>query len=323
MIGSPLILIAVVVGQQTGSLKEAGEKPKPAAKPAARVDSEKAISEYNVVKAKTPMTAAARWKLALWCEEHGLSDFAYVHFGEVISLDPGRDAAWRKLGFKKQGNRWASEAEIAEELELKKADKRWGPLLKKVHKDIHGGGFEMIGSPLVVLAILVGQTAAPKDSGEKKTSAKPGGRTVSDKVMSEYNVLKANTPMTAAARWKLALWCEEHRLKDLAIVHLGEVISLDPSRDAAWRKLGFKKLGEPLGKRRSGDRGGAEPEEGGQEAGGRCSRKCTRTFTWDQWQGEKKSGWRRPSSTRSRIPGPWCRHDRAFGWRGRDGPLAC
>ena len=48
------------------------------------------------------MTAAARWKLALWCEEHGLKDIAHVHFGEVISLDPGRDAAWQQaFGFKK------------------------------------------------------------------------------------------------------------------------------------------------------------------------------------------------------------------------------
>jgi hypothetical protein len=137
MFRSPLIVWALLVGQ-TAAPQESGEKPKSAAKPAARVDSEKTVSEYNILKAKAPMTAAARWKLALWCEEHGLKDLAYVHLGEVISLDPGRDAAWRKLGFKKQGKRWVSEAEIAEEQELKKADKRWGPVLKRVHNDIHG-----------------------------------------------------------------------------------------------------------------------------------------------------------------------------------------
>jgi hypothetical protein len=137
MFGSPLIVMAILVGQ-TAAPKDSGEKKTTAAKPGGGVGSDKVMSEYNVLKAKTPMTAAARWKLALWCEEHRLKDLAYVHLGEVISLDPGRDAAWRKLGFKKQGNRWASEAEVAEELELKKADKKWGPLLKKVHKDIHG-----------------------------------------------------------------------------------------------------------------------------------------------------------------------------------------
>ncbi len=137
MIGSPLIVLALLVGQ-TAASKDSGGKLKSTAKAAAKVDLGKAESEYNLLKAKTPMTAAARWKLALWCEEHRLKDLAFVHLGEVISLDPGRDAAWRKLGFKKQGNRWVSEAEIAEEQALKKADKKWGPVLKKLHKDIHG-----------------------------------------------------------------------------------------------------------------------------------------------------------------------------------------
>ena len=137
MIGSPLILMAVLVGQ-TAAPKDSGEKKTSAAKPGGGAGSDKVMSEYNVLKAKTPMTAAARWKLALWCEEHRLKDLAYVHLGEVISLDPGREAAWRKLGFRKQGNRWVSDAEIAEEQELKKADKRWGPVLKRLHKDIHG-----------------------------------------------------------------------------------------------------------------------------------------------------------------------------------------
>ncbi len=137
MIGSPLIVLALLVGQ-TAAPKESGEKPKSTAKAGAKVDLSKAESEYNLLKAKTPLNAAARWKLALWCEEHGLKDLAYVHLGEVISLDPGRDAAWRKLGFKKQGDHWATEAQIAEDLEQKKADKRWGLVLKKVHKDIHG-----------------------------------------------------------------------------------------------------------------------------------------------------------------------------------------
>ena len=247
MLGTPLVLLALLVGQTTAPTQP-GVKQKSTPKDAAPADRDNAMSEYNVLKEKTPMTAAARWKLALWCEEHRLKDLMYVHLGEVISLEPGRDAAWRKLGFKKLGDRWASEAEIAEDLAQKKADKRWGPTLKKVHKDISRlrvrRRFEMIGTPLIALAALVGQTAAAKDSGEKKDPAvKRGAPVGSEKAISEYNILHANTPMTAAARWKLALWCEEHRLKDLAVVHFGEVISLDPGRDAAWRKLGFKKQG--------------------------------------------------------------------------------
>jgi hypothetical protein len=72
------------------------------------------MSEYCLLKEKAPMTAAARWKLALWCEEHGLKDIVHVHFGEVVWLDPKRDAAWRRLGFKKHGNHWATDAQLAE-----------------------------------------------------------------------------------------------------------------------------------------------------------------------------------------------------------------
>src|SRR5580700_4518049 len=102
MIGSVIVASALLVGQ-TAAPTQSGNKQKTTSKPASAVDLQKAESEYNLLKEKTPMTAAARWKLALWCEEHGLKDIAYVHFGEVISLDPKRDAAWKRLGFKKHG----------------------------------------------------------------------------------------------------------------------------------------------------------------------------------------------------------------------------
>ena len=137
MIVTVIVASALLVGQTTAPT-HSGSKQKTPSKAASADDLQKAESEYNLLKEKTPMTAAARWKLALWCEEHGLKDIAYVHFGEVISLDPKRDAAWKRLGFKKHGKHWATDAQIAEEHEQKKADKLWGPRLNNVHKDIHG-----------------------------------------------------------------------------------------------------------------------------------------------------------------------------------------
>ena len=137
MIGLALVLSTLLVGQAAAPAHPA-DKQKTTSKARAVVNPEAALAEYNVLKEKTPMTTAAQWRLALWCEEHGLKDIAYVHFGEVIRLDPKRDAAWRRLGFKKHGNHWASDAQIAEDQEQKKADKFWAPHLKKVHKDIHG-----------------------------------------------------------------------------------------------------------------------------------------------------------------------------------------
>jgi hypothetical protein len=102
------------------------------------VNSSEANAKYNALKEKTPSTPAAQWRLGVWCEEHGLKDLAHVHFAEVARLDPKRDAAWRKLGFKKLSGRWTTDEQIAEEHEQKKADKEWAPRLKKLHKDIHG-----------------------------------------------------------------------------------------------------------------------------------------------------------------------------------------
>jgi hypothetical protein len=163
MIGSVIVASVLLVGQTAGPT-HSGDKQKTTPKAAPALDLQKAESEYNLLKEKTPMTAAARWKLALWCEQHGLKDIAYVHFGEVIMLDPKRDAAWKRLGFKKHGNHWATDAQIAEEQEQKKADKFWGPHLTKVHKDIHGANgkpkkdlaqaeFDKISDPRAVLSV--------------------------------------------------------------------------------------------------------------------------------------------------------------------------
>ena len=137
MFGSVLGCLTLLVFQ-AASPPQSKDQEKPAPEAAAPVAPGQALAEYNSLREKTPSTAAAQWKLGLWCEEHGLKPEAYVHFSEVVRLDPRRDAAWRKLGFKKHRGRWATDAQIAEEDEQKKADKVWVPRLKKLHKDVHG-----------------------------------------------------------------------------------------------------------------------------------------------------------------------------------------
>jgi hypothetical protein len=100
MIGSVLVFSALLVSQ-TPSPPQSGDPQKPTTKAAVEADTGQSLAEYNALKEKTPSTAAGQWKLGLWCEEHGLKPEAYVHFSEVVRLDPKREAAWRKLGFKK------------------------------------------------------------------------------------------------------------------------------------------------------------------------------------------------------------------------------
>jgi hypothetical protein len=137
MIGIVLITSALLAGQ-VAPAPQPRRDAKAAPKIARDVDPAEALAKYNELREKTPPTAAAQWKLGLWCEEHGLKAEAYVHFAEVVRRDPKRDAAWRKLGFKKVDRHWTTDEQIAEDNEQKKADKIWGERLRKVHKDIHG-----------------------------------------------------------------------------------------------------------------------------------------------------------------------------------------
>jgi tetratricopeptide (TPR) repeat protein len=59
----------------------------------------------------------------------------------------------------------------------------------------------------------------------------------------EYLERRAKTPERAEDHQKLALWCEQNGLKDQAIAHFHQAVRLDPSRDVAWKHLGYKKVG--------------------------------------------------------------------------------
>ena len=96
-------------------------------------------TEYLATRAKTANTANAQWKLASWCEAQGLKAEALEHFAAVTRLDPKRDAAWKRLGYKKIDGRWLNDAMIAAENETKEAVRKWGRTLSAIHREIHGG----------------------------------------------------------------------------------------------------------------------------------------------------------------------------------------
>ena len=85
---------------------------------------------------RAPVKPNAQWKLALWCEEKGLADESRAHLATAVRLDPTHAEAWKKLGYKKAGNRWVTEAqaaaERAEREAIKGAEKKWKPLLAEL-----------------------------------------------------------------------------------------------------------------------------------------------------------------------------------------------
>ena len=59
----------------------------------------------------------------------------------------------------------------------------------------------------------------------------------------EYLDRRSRTPDKADAQLKLAAWCEQKGLKVQALTHYDQVIQLDPTRETAWKHLGYKKQG--------------------------------------------------------------------------------
>ena len=93
------------------------------------------LQEYLQRRAATPDKADAQWKLAQWCDQRDLGEQALAHYNTVVRLDPRREAAWKKLGFKKSGDRWVKPDQLAVEKteaeHQKLANKRWKPILER------------------------------------------------------------------------------------------------------------------------------------------------------------------------------------------------
>jgi hypothetical protein len=76
------------------------------------------LARYEDKRQATPETAAAQWKLALWCEKEELKAEATAHLTAVTRLDPQRTDAWRRLGCKFYHDRWLDAEQVAAECPL-------------------------------------------------------------------------------------------------------------------------------------------------------------------------------------------------------------
>lgn len=96
------------------------------------------LKEYLDRRARAADKPDDQWRLALWCDQNGLKEQTTVHLRRVITLDPKREAAWRRLGFKKQGSQWVKpELAAAEKTEFEAqhhANRTWKPKLERLGK---------------------------------------------------------------------------------------------------------------------------------------------------------------------------------------------
>jgi hypothetical protein len=91
---------------------------------------------------------------------------------------------------------------------------------------------------LMGLIAYQGKWGRPDDVG-KRIQDDPAYR----RLIEEYLERRAQAANKADAQMKLASWCEQKGLKAQAIAHYNVVVQLDPSHEAAWRHLGYKKAG--------------------------------------------------------------------------------
>ncbi len=96
--------------------------------------------EYFQRRARTPDKADDQFKLAQWCDENGLKEEAIAHYRAVIRLDPKREMAWHRLGFKKVKGRWVKpewqNAAKKEFEEQHRANKHWKPVLERIRSGL-------------------------------------------------------------------------------------------------------------------------------------------------------------------------------------------
>ncbi len=95
------------------------------------------LREYLERRVQVPQNKAdAQLRLANWCLEQGLNEEAMAHYYLVTRLDPSRDIAWIRLGYKKHRDRWFKPEDLAaQKLEAdrqKRADEQWKSRLEKL-----------------------------------------------------------------------------------------------------------------------------------------------------------------------------------------------
>jgi hypothetical protein len=170
MISSVLVSSALILGVLTGD----GADARPSD-----------LGAYKSAAAGAGHDPIAHVRLALWCEEHGLTAERLKHLSLAVLYDPTNTLARGLLGLVAYRGKWTPPDQV---------------------------------------------TQAVQSDVQRKARIR------------EYLERRAKAPDRAEDQWKLALWCEQNDLKQQATAHLFRVLQLDPSRDAAWRHLGYKRI---------------------------------------------------------------------------------
>jgi hypothetical protein len=91
---------------------------------------------------------------------------------------------------------------------------------------------------LMGLVVVHGKWERPEEVN-RELSDDPGQKAL----MEEYLRRRAKAAEKTEDQSKLAAWCDQNGLKEQAIAHYHVVVRLDAKREAAWKHLGYKRVG--------------------------------------------------------------------------------
>ena len=138
------------------------------------------LAEYDARREGPAETAEAHWSLGLWCDQNGLKPEAMAHFTSVTRIDPNRADAWARLGCRKVGSRWLSEARLRRS--RRRPRPRSGPMSAGAPGSSSGG---RIGWPIR----SIGPRAEDLLGQELEPRAVPTIRTLFDKGTTEQQLV--------------------------------------------------------------------------------------------------------------------------------------
>ncbi|MFM9966581.1 MAG: HEAT repeat domain-containing protein [Planctomycetaceae bacterium] len=94
------------------------------------------VEEYESLARRVEDTVEARWQLAEWCRQHGLTDARKEQLNRIIELDPEHKPARKALAHRWQGNSWITPEEADAELLASGYVRYKGRLITTLERDL-------------------------------------------------------------------------------------------------------------------------------------------------------------------------------------------
>ena len=98
------------------------------------------VEEYESLARRVADTVEARWQLAEWCRQHGLTDPRKEQLQHILELDPEHKPARHGLNHHRQGNIWVSPEEADAELLAAGYVRYKGRLITTLERDLLESG---------------------------------------------------------------------------------------------------------------------------------------------------------------------------------------